>query len=121
MSPPDFDDPYDGQDPFAAPRSSRSQASAWIAALRRHNRNPAVEADFRTWLTRDPSNPRTFDAATQIWELLGAAGMAFRTEHRRKVLRRTAITASAACFIVLVGVGAGVVSQAVKRRKLSPA
>jgi hypothetical protein len=42
-------------------------------------------------------------------------------EHRRTAFRRAAITASAACIVVLVGVGVGAAGHAVRRRKLSPA
>jgi ferric-dicitrate binding protein FerR (iron transport regulator) len=80
-----------------------------------------LEAAFRDWLTRDSEHAEVFDATTQIWELLGAAGKAFRAEHRRKVFRRAAITASAACFVVLVGAGMGAANHAFRRRKLSPA
>ena len=109
---------------FRHPRQSggiQNEAVDWIAALRRPSRGPEMEAEFRAWLARDSEHSQAFDATTQIWELLGAAGKAFRTEHRRKVFRRAAITASAACVVVLVGVGVGAASHAVRRRKLSPA
>jgi ferric-dicitrate binding protein FerR (iron transport regulator) len=114
VSPPGFGYPE-------SPPGAQSEAVDWIAALRRPSRGSEMEAEFRAWLARDLDHSRAFDATTQIWELLGAAGKAFRIAHRRKVFRRAAITASAACVVVLLSVGVGAASHAVRRRKLSPA
>jgi ferric-dicitrate binding protein FerR (iron transport regulator) len=99
--------------------TARARASEWLAVLRRPERTPEIEAQFRAWLAADSSNRRAFDAATGIWERLGPAGQAIRAQKRRR--KTAAMTAAAACLVVAVGVGAGVVSQTLKRRKLSAA
>ena len=102
--------------------TARSQASGWLAALGRANRPPELEARFRSWLDADGSNRAAFDASTRVWELLVPAGRAFRADRRRReVARNVAIAATAACLVAAVGVGAGVVSQTLKRRRLSAA
>ncbi|HUO23102.1 MAG TPA: DUF4880 domain-containing protein [Caulobacteraceae bacterium] len=111
--------PHRGRPPRLA--NADREAVDWIAALHRPSRDPQTEAEFRTWLGRDAEHSHAFDATTQIWDLLGSAGPSFRTEHRRKVLRRAAITASAACLLVALGVGVSAAGHAVRRRKLSPA
>ena len=100
---------------------ARARSSEWLAALRRPERTPEVEAAFRAWLSAHSANRKAFDDATRIWERLGPAGHALRArDRRRKTVQRVALTA-AACLVVVVGVGAGVFSQSGKRRKLSAA
>ncbi len=99
--------------------TARARAGEWLAVLQRPERTPQIEQEFRAWLAADSANRRAFDEATRIWERLGAAGQAIRAQKRRR--KSAAMTAAAACLVVAVGVGAGVVSQTLKRRKLSAA
>jgi transmembrane sensor len=100
--------------------NARARAGEWLAVLQRPERTPEIEQAFRAWLAAHPANRKAFDDATRIWERLGPACKAIRAAQNRR--RRTAaITAAAACLVVAVGVGAGVVSQGLKRRGLSAA
>ncbi|HVY33031.1 MAG TPA: hypothetical protein VG960_01295, partial [Caulobacteraceae bacterium] len=67
----------------------------------------------RIWLSAHPANRKAFDAATRIWERLGPACKAIRAQKQRR--QKLAVTA--ACLVVALGAGAGVVSQSLKRRK----
>ena len=95
--------------------NAQARAGEWLAALQRPERTPELEAEFRAWLAAHPANRKAFDAATRIWERLGPACKAIRAQKQRR--QKLAVTAAAACLVVAMGVGAGVVSQSLKRRK----
>lgn len=51
----------------------RAEAAAWLARLRADDKEPSDECAFRAWLAADPRHAAAFEAATEVWELAGAA------------------------------------------------
>jgi transmembrane sensor len=71
----------------------RAEAAAWLARLRADDKNPSDERSFRAWLAEDSRHASAFEAATEIWDLAGAAWTApvasaasVRTPTRRQAL-----------------------------------
>lgn len=50
----------------------RAEASAWLARLHGPQRNPRVEAGFRSWLSAHPLHRLAFEQTTESWEAVGA-------------------------------------------------
>ncbi len=51
----------------------RAEAAAWLARLRADDKDSADERAFRAWLAADSRHATAFEAATEVWELAGAA------------------------------------------------
>ena len=83
-------------------RSVAAEAAAWIARLRRPDRNAELEHAFRKWLRSDPAHAAAFEQATTVWNELPGVGSMFRerTQQRR---RRWPRIAAAAAVILLAG------------------
>jgi transmembrane sensor len=52
-------------------RDIRAQAAVWVTDLHGPDRNAALEAGFRRWLTEDPRHAAAFELATDAWQSSG--------------------------------------------------
>lgn len=104
----------------------KAEAAAWLARLRADDKSPSDERAFRAWLAQDPRHATAFEAATELWELAGAAwteplasGSPLRTPTRRQALLAGAGSlATAALGIVFwQGAYAGVYETSIGEQK----
>src|SRR5437870_5523999 len=66
--------------PTKAPREVAAEAAVWVTRLHGPDRTPALEAEFREWLTKDPANATAFERSTAVWDSVQgiSASVAFR-------------------------------------------
>ena len=89
------------------PREVRAEAAAWLARLRADDKNLIDEQAFRAWVAQDRIHAAAFEAATEVWETVGAvrpelvqhkSGPAVLTRRRAVLAGVSAMVAAGACF-----------------------
>jgi transmembrane sensor len=48
--------------------AARAEAAAWVARLHGPNRNQALEASWRRWMSENPSHAQAFELLTDTWD-----------------------------------------------------
>jgi transmembrane sensor len=104
----------------------KAEAAAWLARLRADDKSPGDERAFRAWLAADSRHATAFEAATEIWELAGAAWteplappVRSRTPTRRQALLAGAGSLATAALGIAFwqGAYAGVYETAIGEQK----
>lgn len=92
----------------------RAEASAWIARLHGPQRNPRIEAGFKSWLKANPAHALAFEQTTEAWDAMSTVPAERlscmvrwdRVGTRRMSNNKLTLAAAAVIAVAVVGLSA---------------